>query len=187
MTQTKLSELAVNAISEVKLKVKELIDASKRGKFLRELPKEHNIDIETVKRATRIKLEMEMLESSLAALKNEYEPLRKEIISSLPGDEKDKIEVILDGIQIKKHIQARGGGIDQNKIMNLIKEKRLVTKVTKNVRIIDEDLLLAAIYNGDITYDEYMNCLKKPSIVQTLKLQPTVVPEFESKNDQEAI
>lgn len=167
-----LSELVAKAVSEVKFNVKNLIEKRKKGKFYKELPEDTELDIVTLRKAVNLKNEIDILESQLKALQEQYKPLRDEILESLPGDEKDKVEVIIDGIQIKKYAQVRNAGkLDHEKALELARKKKILQKVTKVTRVIDEDLLLLAISEGKITYDEFAECLTEGNVIQQLKLE----------------
>lgn len=182
MTKKSLQELAIKAISEVKAKIKEIIDNNKKGDFIKELPVDHKISLKTLDEAIKVKNEIDIVESKLRALQQQYKPLREEILASLPGEEKDKIEVMLNGVQIKKHIQIKNAGkLDETKMMELLKSKKLLQKTTTKVRVIDEDLLLMAIANDDLTYDEYASCLTEGKVIPVLKVEQKVLNQADQK------
>lgn len=185
-----LSELAKQAISSVKRNIKEMVEKRKKGNLIDTLPEDHEFDIEKVKEAAEIKSQIDVLFKKMEALDSKYKPLREEILMMLPGDKGDKVEIMIDGIQLKKHVKYRGAGsVDHEKLMKLIKDKKLVTKLTKKVRVLDEEAVFLALAEGAISYDEYFECVKEGSLVQELKLEKRFAPgvEKKSKNQQEVI
>lgn len=179
MKNFELSSLAIKAINEVKANIKKLLKGD--VKLYKSVP-EGVLNPETVKKAAKIKGQIDILESQIASLQVEYAPLRNEILEALPGDKKDKVEVVVDGIQIKKHAQIKGAGkINEEKLMELARKKKILSKVTKKVRVIDEDALMLAIADGLITYDEYKECLSEGTVVEVLKIEQKFCPEVEQQ------
>lgn len=173
-----LSEAVLKTITFIKENVKQMVDARKKGITYKELPKDNDLDINLVKKAADIKSEIDILDAKLSALHEQYKPLRKEILETLPGESIDKVTLLIDGIQIKKSVQVRDAGkLDYNKIFQLARQKKIITKISKNVKIFDEELILMAIDEGLITYDEYLECLTEGNIIPTLKLEKKFVPE----------
>lgn len=173
-----LSEAVLKTITFVKENVKQMVDARKKGITYKELPKDNDLDINLVKKAADIKSEIDILDAKLSALQEQYKPLRKEILETLPGEAIDKVTLLIDGIQIKKSVQVRDAGkLDYNKIFQLARQKKIITKISKNVKIFDEELILMAIDEGLITYDEYLECLTEGNIIPNLKLEKKFVPE----------
>ena len=182
-----LSNLAIKAIQEVKENIKKLIHVNKQGKFYSDLG-DTQLNPNTVKKAFEIKSQIDLLESQLNELRRKYQPLRDEILRSLPGEKIDKVEVLVDGIQVKKFAQIRGAGqLDQQKLLELAKNRKILTKVTKFVRVVDEEQLLLALHEGKISYDEYMDCLTQGQIIEALKLEQKQLPEikFEESTNSE--
>lgn len=180
-----LSEAALKTIAFIKENVKQMLNARKTGVTYKELPQDSNLDIKTVRKAADLKTEIEILEAKLSALNEQYKPLRKEILEMLPGDNIDKVTLLIDGIQIKKSVQVRDSGkLDYNKIFQLAKEKKIITKISKNVKVFDEELILLAIDEGHITYDEYLSCLTEGNIIPTLKLEKKFIPEVQETPEE---
>lgn len=173
-----LSEAALKTIAFIKENVKQMVNTRKKGITYKELPKDSDLDINVVKKAADLKTEIEILKAKLSALDEQYNPLRKEILEKLPGQDIDKVTLLIDGIQIKKSVQVRDSGkLDYNKIFQLARQKKIITKISKNVKIFDEELILLAIDEGHITYEEYLECLTEGNIIPTLKLEKKFVPE----------
>lgn len=145
-----LDAIVKKAIKEVKSKIKKMTESkSNEGvTFFTEVP-EDKINLEILHKAAWKKAQLDIALSQVKAIDAEYQPLRTKVLEQLPGTDKDKVEVVIDGIQIKKHSRTNGGGkIDVEKLGELARKKRILSKVTKKVTVIDEDAVLMALHDG---------------------------------------
>jgi hypothetical protein len=166
-----LTEEAGKAINKLKEKAKSFFKKISHHYSDEEEILEH-LDLETLDKAVNLKNQIDILDTQLKSLREKYNPLREEILLKLPGSEHDKVDAIVRGVQIKKYPQVRGAAcLKEDKALELAKNKKILTKVTKQVRIIDHDMLLLAVEQGDITFDEYLNCLSEGSVSEVLKLE----------------
>lgn len=175
-----LSNLAIKAVNEVKHSIKKLIEDRKKGNFIKALPEDSKLNLETVRKASECKSRIDVLISEVKSLEDKYKPLREEILRDLPGNKEDKVEFLIEdlGIQIKKHTQIKGAGtLDHNKVMELVKRKKMMMRVTKTVRVIDEDLLMLEVANKNITEEEYLSCVSEGKGIEHLKLEQKFIPE----------
>lgn len=159
-------EIGTKVVQDIQKAAKQL--AKKEPK----LYKEASVGVETLNEAADLKTKIEIMETELKALYDKYNPLRAEILASLPGEPVDKVEVLIDGIQIKKFSQVKGSGVlDQERALNLVRNKKLVGKVTKKVTLVDEDALAIAVHTGHISMEEYASCLSAGNVAQVLKIE----------------
>lgn len=110
-------------------------------------------------KAMRIRTVMDSHFTQAKALEKEYIKLRDEIGAELPGELNDTVELVIDGIIVKKHARNKAAGkLDEAKVFALAQSKGLVSQITKLVPAINEEGLLAALLEGKITYEEYQAC-----------------------------
>lgn len=184
--KAKLSELAVKAVNEVKDQIAIMVKRKKEGYLYTEMPEDYSLDSRIVQDATSIKAQIDILETKKKALEKKYKPLREMILDSLPGGSKDKVEYMIDGIQVKKFCQIKGAGkLDEDKFLELAKKKKILTKVTKQVRVVDEDRVLLAIANEELTLAEYVDCLSEGSVAEVLKLERKFCPTVEEEDQDQ--
>lgn len=182
---TTITKLAGKALKEIKENIKQKMVPN--FKVYNEKDVEGHVDVAKLKRATYLKSELDKYELKKKQIADEYLKLREEIIDSLPGTDKDKVEAIIEGIKLKKTFQLKGAGkLDTEKIEKLARDKRILTKVSQNVRVFDEDLLLSAVQEGIITMDEYKGCLSEGKTTPVLILESTYSLDEEQK-EKEAV
>lgn len=160
-------------VREVKRKLKTLGRA--QGQTIRE----GELDRDLVMKATRLKGEIDVLQAKLKALTEEYETHRKVILDSLPGGDEDTVEILIDGILVKKHPRNMGK-LNPERLMDLARQRKILTKITRQVRVIDEDAVLRTLAEGVLTYEDYESCIEKkiiPVLTLERKLDPNEVDE----------
>jgi hypothetical protein len=140
---------------------------SKKKPTLKELSKiegryihtTEGIDRATLTLALQVKAQKELLEGQLKELDNRYQMLRDELLSQIEGIETspyDTVEYVNDGQRAFKYPKnSQAGKIDEVKLEVLAKSKRVMSKVFKKVRVVNEVELLKLLDNGKITLDEY--------------------------------
>lgn len=172
MANKLLQKLATKVVKEVKENIQKLLDRRRSATATYEEVDLEVLDVETLKEATRVKAEIDALISKVTVLQAKYKPLREEILDSLPGDKEDKVEAVVDNIRIKKYTQIKGAGkVDTEKMLKLARKKKILQKVTKQVRVIDNDALMAALAEGLISYDEYVECLSPGNVIEHISLE----------------
>lgn len=181
MKKVNLVDIGMKAIIEIQTAVRKI---SKKEPALHK--KAPDVIKETLNEAADLSAKIDVLESQLKALYAQYEPLRDEILDSLPGEDRDKVEVFIDGIQLKKYSQVRGGGkLNQEKALNLARNKKLIGMLTKKVVTVDEDMMAVAVAKGLITDKEYASCLDEGKVIKVLKVERkfnvSVDPEIEKE------
>lgn len=177
-----LGEVSSKAIIEIQTAAKKL--SKKEPK----LYKTANLDKDVVAQAADLKAQIDVLETKLAALKEDYAPLRDTILADCPGDKIDKVEVLIDGVQVKKYSQVRGAGaLDQEKAIRLARAKKLMGKITYKINIVDEDALAVAVAKGLVTQEEYASCLNEGNTIEMLKVERKFNVAIDPEADGEAV
>jgi hypothetical protein len=175
--------LNMKAIVEIQKVVRNL--AKKESLMFKAAP---NVNKVTLSKAADLKSQMDILEQKLKVLQEEYAPLREEILEDLPGEAKDKVEVLIDGVQLKKYPQVRGAGqLDQDKALKLVRTKKLLGALTKKVLVVDEDALTVAVSKGLISEKEYADCLTEGNVAVVLKVERKFSLSSETEDEQKAI
>jgi hypothetical protein len=117
------------------------------------------IDKATLTLALQVKSQMEQLEGQLKELDNRYQSLRDELLAQIEGIETsvyDTVEYNNEGQRAFKYPKnSKSGQVDEQKLETLAKQKRVLSKVFKKVRVINEVELLKLLQSGKITVDEY--------------------------------
>lgn len=161
-----VSSAAIKSLKDVKARIQNRL----KGNFTHF--KTADVDQKALLRAVDLKSQIDFLEGQIKALHDEYKPLRDQILFELPGDKADKVDALIHGVHVKKYTQNRGAGqLIQDKALELAKSKKIATKVTKTIKVVDEDLLMLAVADGIITEEEYVECLTEGTVVEMLKLE----------------
>lgn len=117
------------------------------------------IDKATLTLALQVKAQKELLEGQLKELENRYQSLRDELLAQIDDvqtSENDTVEYVNDGQRAFKYPKnSQAGKIDEVKLEVLAKSKRVMSKVFKKVRVVNEVELLKLLQSGKITIDEY--------------------------------
>jgi Rps23 Pro-64 3,4-dihydroxylase Tpa1-like proline 4-hydroxylase len=123
---------------------------------------EGNVDSELVREIAKKKAEMEILRSQLKQIEVEYDVLKDKLEAQLPGETEDKIELLIDGIMIKRHPRLkRGAKLNSVLFEQLARRKKIYGRVTKTIKVFDEESILTSLVEGDITYEEYIRCIDR--------------------------
>lgn len=147
------------AVSQTKKKLKEL--AKITGDYITTV----TIDRRKLRKAAQIRLQMDSHFERAKQLEVEFKKLQAELGASLPGEEIDTVEVVIDGIRLKKYPRNKlSGKLNEEKIFALAHEKGIFSEVTKPKVEIDEEGLLKALVTGKITFEEYQDCTLKEII-----------------------
>lgn len=147
------------AITQTKKKLKEF--AKITGEYITTA----NVDRKKLRRAAQIRLQMDSHFDRAKELEVEFKKLQAELGASLPGKDVDTVEIIVDGIRLKKHPRNKlSGKLDEDKVFALAHEKGIFSEVTKPKVEINDDGLLKALTTGKITFEEYQECTLKEII-----------------------
>jgi hypothetical protein len=180
-----LDAIVKKALKDVKATLKKMTEskANEGVAYIKEIPA-GVIDTNILQQAAAKKAELDVLLSQVKMIDAQYQPLRAKVLEQLPGNAKDKVEVVIDGIQIKKHSRTTGGGkLDEAKLGELARKKKILSKVTKKVTVFDEEAVLMALHDGLITYEEYVSCLTEGKVTPVIDIeykecpQQVVIPE----------
>lgn len=185
MSKKLLSKLASKALKEVKENIQKLLDGRKTSFNVYDEVDTEKLSIATLKEATKTKAEIDALVSKVTILQAKYKPLREEILASLPGTKNDKVEVTIENIHLKKYPQIKGAGkLEEDKFLELAKKKKILQKVTKHIRVIDQDSVMAALAEGLITYDEYIECVSEGKPTEHLSLEKLCSVDVEQEHSK---
>ncbi len=117
------------------------------------------INDETLALAIKKKAQIEELERDLKELEKGYQSLRNDLLAQIEGiqdSEYDTVEYVNDGKRAFKYPKnSKSGQVDEAKLTELAKKKRITSKVFKTVKVVNEDALINLIHAGKITADEY--------------------------------
>lgn len=162
------------ALTQTKKKLKEF--AKITGEYITTA----TVDRRKLRRAAQIKLMMDSHFERAKQYEVEYKQLQAELGNSLPGEDVDTVEIIVDGIRLKKHARNKlSGKLNEEKIFALAHSKGIFTEVTKPKVEIDEEGLLKALATGKITFEEYQECTLK-EIVPVISI--AYLPEDDATN-----
>lgn len=184
MTKQALKNLAKNAVKEVKVNLTKMLEKRKVFKLFEKV-EDKTINVKNLKEAARIKSEIDVLSAKVSNLQAQYKPLREEILSSLPGEPKDKVDLTIEGIHIKKYPKISGGNkIDQAAFLELARKKRILQMTTKKVTVVDEEAVLGAISQGYLTYEELLTCIPEGKVTENLTLDILYSEEEEQQPEE---
>lgn len=162
---TKVTQIAKNVIKSVEEKLK-ILSKIKGDKI-----EQANVDIDDVKEFARIKAERDIALANLKKIGDEYEAARQKIISQLPGFETDVVDIVIAGVRIHKFPRNTAAGkLDEEKVLELARKKKILGKVAPFVRKINSKALIEAIAEEKVTYDEYLECTKQ-NIVPVVEIE----------------
>jgi hypothetical protein len=117
------------------------------------------VDKDNLTLALKKKAQIEELERQLKELEKQYQPLRDAILNDIEAiqtSEYDNVEYTAEGQRAFKYPKnSKSGQVDEAKLEELGKQKRVLGKVFKMVRVVDEDNLIKLLQTGKITADEY--------------------------------
>ncbi|AEO93776.1 gp518 [Bacillus phage G] len=184
MTKQALKNLAKNAVKEVKVNLTKMLEKRKVFKLFEKV-EDKTINVKNLKEAAKIKSEIDVLSAKVSNLQAQYKPLREEILSSLPGEPKDKVDLTIEGIHIKKYPKISGGNkIDQAAFLELARKKRILQMTTKKVTVVDEEAVLGAISQGYLTYEELLTCIPEGKVTENLTLDILYSEEEEQQPEE---
>ena len=132
------------------------------------------IEKETLTLALKKKTQMEELERELKELEKGYQTLRDAILFQIEGiqeSEYDTVEYVNDGQRAFKYPKnSKSGQVDEKKLEELARKKKVYSRVFKEVKVINDAELLKLLQDGTITPDEYRSVtIQKISPVLELK------------------
>lgn len=147
------------ALTQVKKKLKEF--AKVTGEHIITT----NVNKAKLKKAAKTKLMMDSHFSKAKELEVEYKKLQAELGQALPGEVVDTVEIVVDGVFLKKHPRNKlAGKLDHEKVIELAHSKGIFQEVTKTAVVVDEEALLKALASGKITFEEYQTLTLKEII-----------------------
>jgi hypothetical protein len=136
------------------------------------------VNEEDFKRFIELKNKRDKLVRELELIGKQYDEARLKVVSQLPGNEEDVVDVTIHGYRIHKYPRNNSiGKFDEEKVLLLAKSKRILNKVAPLVRTINKNALFESILTGKITHEEYLSCTKKDL---TPVVNVEVVDEFKA-------
>jgi hypothetical protein len=146
------------------------------------------IDNVTLTLALKKKTQMEELERQLKELETQYQALRNELlgqVESIENSEYDSIEYVNNGQRLYKYPKnSKAGKLDEQKLTDLARAKKLYSKIFKKVVVVDESALIKALQQGKISADEFRSVtLQQISPVIEIKYVQTEKVANDTDND----
>ena len=169
-----VTQIAKSVIKSVEEKLKIL------SKVKGETIESANIDPDDVRNFVRLKAERDAAIATLEKAGKLYEEARQKIIKQLPGTEKDIVDVTIEGFRIHKYPRNTAAGkLNEEKVLQLAKKKKLLGKIAPMVRKVNKQALIEAIANNKISYEEYLDCTTQ-NIVPVIEIE--IIHPLEQNN-----
>lgn len=146
-----------------------------------------NVDVNLLERFLELKKEHEKLENQKKVIESEMNELRTKILSQLPGEVKDKVQTVIDGIEINKYSRNKSEKIDEEKAIDLAKKLKVLSKVAEKKWVLDnkkfKEVMRQKVEEGKLKQEEYNSLIQQAWIpVLVVKDLRTESEIFDKKN-----
>lgn len=118
------------------------------------------ISTDTLQRIVDIQALIAEHEAQVKRYNEELKPLIDNVKATViaQGDEYDTVDATIDGIRLHKFPRI-SSSLNVEKVIELASQKRILSQVSRLERVIDEEKLFAAVQQGAISEQEYVDCL----------------------------
>lgn len=148
------AEIMKKALKNVEVQIKSLLKIE--GKVLDSA----EIDRNKLTRILELEAQIKELDAKKSSLAIEMNSLKNEVRGSLPGGEKDTVDVLVKGIRVFKFPRYLSTALNQESFLKLARKRKILKLVTEKVVVVNDEKVKQAILDGKLTIEEYVSCVK---------------------------